>query len=136
MVQERSAITRLMTSGVLTVTTDTTVEEAAKTLLAEDIGSLIVVDEAHQPVGMFTTTDLAEFVSEGGTSADVAVSQYMTNRVVTISIHNSVRDAAAKMIRYGVHHLPVTDEEGSVTGMLSTMDLTSYFSYTRGSDII
>ncbi|MFC7203032.1 CBS domain-containing protein [Haloferax namakaokahaiae] len=136
MEQERTAVTRLMTPEVLTVTTDASVEEAAKTLLAEDIGSLVVVDETGRPVGMFTTTDLAEFVSDSGTPGDTTVSQYMTNRVVSIGTHDSIRDAAAKMIRHGIHHLPVTDEQGSVAGMLSTMDLTSHFSYTGGTDMI
>ncbi|WP_410767378.1 CBS domain-containing protein [Haloferax sp. DFSO60] len=136
MEQERTAVTRLMTSGVLTVTTDTAVEDAAKTFLSEDVGSLVVVDENDHPVGVFTTTDLAKFVSDGELRADTAVSQFMTNQVVTIGTHNSLGDAAAKMIRYGIHHLPVVNDDGSVAGMLSTMDLTSYFSYTGGTDMI
>lgn len=136
MERERTAVTRLMTSGVLTVRTDTKVEDAAKAFLSEGVGSLVVVDETDQAVGVFTNTDLAKFVSEGGSPADATVSQYMTNQVVTIGTHNSTRDAAAKMIRHGIHHLPVTDGKGSVIGMLSSMDLTSYYAYTGGTDVV
>ncbi|WP_231727950.1 CBS domain-containing protein, partial [Haloferax profundi] len=94
----------------------------------------MVVDENDEPIGVFTNTDLAVFVAEGGTGGETAVSEYMTERVVTIGSQDSVRDAAAKMIIHGIHHLPVTDEHGSVVGMLSTMDLTSHFSYTGGTD--
>ncbi|WP_195759378.1 CBS domain-containing protein [Haloferax marinisediminis] len=125
-----------MTSGVCTVATDATVEDAVSTLLAEGISSLVVVDETATPVGMFTNSDLATFVSEGGSPADVTVSAWMTDHVVTIDARNSIRDAAAKMIRHGIHHLPVTDDEGHVVGMLSTMDLTAHFSYTGGSDVV
>ena len=123
-----------MTSGVLTVTTDATVEDAAETLLEADVGSLVVVDESDRPVGMFTNTDLAEFVSESEVRAEGTVGEYMTDRVITVSAGDSIRDAAAKMISNGIHHLPVTDDEGRVTGMLSTLDLTAYTAYTDGRD--
>lgn len=136
MQQERTAVTRLMTSGVLTVTADTAVEDASKLFLSEDVGSVVVVDENDDPIGVFTNTDLAAFVAEGRTGGETAVSEYMTERVVTIGSQDSVRDAAAKMIIHGIHHLPVTDDHGSIVGMLSTMDLTSHFSYTGGTDMI
>jgi len=127
-------VTRLMTSGVLTVAADTRVREAAETLLEERVGSLVVVDEANQPVGMFTNTDLAEFVSGGKAGDEATVSEYMSSRVVTIGVGESLRDAAARMISNRIHHLPVTDDAGDVVGMLSTMDLTAYSSYTDGRD--
>ena len=127
-------VSRLMTSGVLTVATDTTVREAAETLLEERVGSLVVVDEETGPVGMFTNTDLAEFVSGGDAGDEATVSEYMSARVITVGVEESIRDAAARMISNGIHHLPVTDGEGDVVGMLSTMDLTAYSSYTDGRD--
>ena len=136
MEQARTSVERLMTSGILTVSDDATVEDAAARLSAEKIGSLVVVDGDDVPVGMFTTSDLATFVSEGGSRANEAVSQYMTATVVTITTQSSLTEAAAKMIRHGIHHLPVTGDEGQIVGMLSTMDLTSHYSYTTGSDMI
>jgi signal-transduction protein with cAMP-binding, CBS, and nucleotidyltransferase domain len=135
MEREKTPVARLMTSGALTVASDAALEDAAQTLLDEGVGSLVVVDESDRPVGMFTTTDLAEFVAEGASRTDATVAEYMTDRVVTIETRSSTRDAAARMIRNGVHHLPVT-EDGSVVGMLSTMDLAAYFAYTGGSDMV
>lgn len=127
-------VSRLMTSGVLTVATDTTVREAADTLLEERVGSLVVVDEETGPVGVFTNTDLAEFVSAGDAGDEATVSEYMSARVITVGVEESIRDAAARMISNGIHHLPVTDDADDVVGMLSTMDLTAYSSYTDGRD--
>lgn len=135
MEQEITPVARLMTTGVLTVGADATVGEAAATLIERGVGSLVVVNEADEPVGMFTTTDLAAFVSENEGRADATVSEYMTDSVVAITTGNSLRDAAAKMINNDIHHLPVTDETG-VIGMLSTMDLAAYFAYTGGSDYV
>lgn len=131
--QETSPVAQLMTSGVFTVTPDTPVREAAESLLEMDVGSLVVVDEDNRPVGMLTNTDLVEILSRGDVGDDTTVAQYMTNEIITISTRSSIREAAAKMINNRIHHLPVTDE-GNVVGMLSTMDLTSYLSYTAGAD--
>jgi CBS-domain-containing membrane protein len=38
------------------------------------------------------------------------------------------------MMTHGVHHLPVVDERRGVVGILSTMDLTAYLSYTAGTE--
>jgi CBS domain-containing protein len=132
--REGIPVTQLMTSGVRTVTPDTAVTDAAGTFVTEDIGSVIVVDGDDRPVGILTTTDLAEIVSTNALDADAPVERYMTDRVVTVAEQDSIRDAAARMLHHGVHHLPVTGDDGTVTGMLSTMDLTGYFSYTSGTD--
>ena len=134
MERDRIPVAQLMTAGVLTVSTDTAVEDAAETLLEEGVSSLVVIDENDHLVGMFTNTDLAEFVSSSELQAEATVAQYMTEQVITVGAQNSIRDAAATMISNGIHHLPVTDDEGDVVGMLSTLDLTAYFSYTDGRD--
>ncbi|WP_411963953.1 cyclic nucleotide-binding/CBS domain-containing protein [Haloferax sp. YSMS24] len=136
MKQARPPVERLMTSGVLTVAADTTVVDAAARMLAEGVGSLVVVDERDDSIGMFTNTDLAEFVSEGEFEADATVGAYMTKDVVTIGVQSSLTEAAAKMIRHDVHHLPVVGDGDSIVGMLSTMDLTTHYSYTTGSDMV
>jgi CBS domain-containing protein len=131
--REGIPVAQLMTSGVRTVTPDTAVTEAAGTFVTENIGSVIVVDDGR-PVGILTTTDLAEIISTDSLDADAPVERYMTDQVVTIGARESIRDAAAKMLHHGIHHLPVTGDDGTVSGMLSTMDLTAYFSYTSGTD--
>lgn len=134
MTRDRIPVAQLMTSDVQTVTATASIEDAAQTLLDEDIGSLVVVDDDHYPVGMFTTTDIAEFAAQSENRDDATVNQYMTERMITVGEQDSLRDAAATLISKGIHHLPVTDEEGVVVGMLSTLDLTAYYSYTDGQD--
>jgi CBS domain-containing protein len=123
-----------MTTGVFTVTPDTPITTAAGTLLEEDIGSLVVVDGDEQPVGMLTNTDLIGIVSTGALDDEATVEQHMSNRVVTIGERDSIREAAARMITNGIHHLPVTGDGGGIVGILSTMDLTAHLSYSAGTD--
>jgi CBS domain-containing protein len=132
---EGAPVTELMSTNIRTVTPGTTITEAAETLVEEGIGSLVVVDETDQPVGMFTTTDLARAVSVGDPATETTVEEYMTEDFYTLDARNGARDAAAKMIGRGVHHLPVVDDDGAVIGMVSTMDITSYLSYRTATDM-
>lgn len=132
---EGAPVTQLMSTDIHTVTPDTTITAAAGTLVGERIGSLVVVNDANQPVGMFTNTDLAKLVSDGRSPTETTVGEYMTEEFFTLDARNGARDAAAKMIGRHVHHLPVVDEDGSVIGMVSTMDITSYLTYRTATDM-
>jgi len=119
---------RLMSSDVVTVTPGTGVEEAAQMLLGENIGSVVVVDEAGKLKGILTSTDFVQIVAEKRPKDDTAVMEYMTEEVVTTTPHEKIRDAADRFITYDIHHLPVVDSDDHVVGMLSTTDLTAYIS--------
>ena len=124
-----------MSKSLHTITPDTTVTDAAGTLITEGIGSLVVVNDANHPVGLFTNTDLARLVSDGRSPAETTVEEYMTDEFFTLNAQNGARDAAAKMIGKNVHHLPVVDDDGAVVGMVSTMDITAYLSYRTVTDM-
>ena len=119
---------RLMSSGAVTVTPDTRVEDAAELLLEEGIGSLIVVDGDNQLAGILTSTDFVRIVRDSEPKAETTVERYMTEGVVTAEAGEPIREAADRLITYEIHHLPVVDEEEGVIGMLSTTDLAAYFS--------
>ena len=121
-------VARLMSSGVVTVTPDTLVEDAAELLLEEGIGSLVVVDDDNQLAGILTSTDFVRIVRDSEPKAETTVERYMTEGVVTAEAGEPIREAADRLITYEIHHLPVVDEEEGVIGMLSTTDLAAYFS--------
>jgi CBS domain-containing protein len=119
---------RLMSSGVVTVQPDASVQAAAETLREEQIGSLVVADGENRLQGILTSTDFVEIVAENTPKDDSTVSQFMTTDVVTVTAQDSIQDAADKLITNEIHHLPVVDREDHVVGMLSTTDLTAYIS--------
>ena len=119
---------RVMSDGIISVTPDTLVEEAAETLLEKQIGSLVIVDEENQLQGILTSTDFVRIVRDSEPKAETTVGEHMTEQVVTVTAQDSIREAADKLITYDIHHLPVVDETEGVIGMLSTTDLTAYIS--------
>lgn len=127
-------VKNLMTEELVTVSAKTTVEAAAARLVGGDVQSVIVVDETETPVGLFTTTDLANLVAARRGFTDALVADHMTTDLFTVGPDETVQAAAAKMIQQGIHHLPVIDEDDGVVGILSTLDLTGYLSATKVAD--
>lgn len=123
-------VARLMTSDLHTVAPDTLVEDAARVMLGNGIGSVVVVDDDRQLQGILTSTDFVRIVAERKPKDETAVSAYMTEDVVTAGAQDSIRDAADAMMEHGFHHLPVVDE-GEVIGILTTTDLTGYLSHLQ-----
>lgn len=119
-------VARLMSSGVISVTPDTLVEEAAQTLIDKEIGSLVVVNEDNHLQGILTSTDFVHIVAESKPKAETTVQRYMTTTVVTGGAQDTIAEAAETMITYGIHHLPIVDNDGVLIGILSTTDLASY----------
>jgi len=121
-------VARLMTTDVHTVTPDTLVEDAARDLIENEIGSLAVVDGEGRVAGILTSTDFVHIVAESKPKAETTVQRYMTTTVVTGDAQDSIAEAAQTMLTNGIHHLPIADDDGHLVGMLSTTDLAAYLS--------
>ena len=121
----------LMSSDLVTAKPETLVEDAARLLLEDDIGSLPVVDADNDLVGILTTTDFVTIVAHSEPKAETTVERYMTTDVVTATAQEDIRDAADRMLVNDCHHLPVVDDEEGLIGMISTADLTQYLSHVE-----
>jgi len=126
-------VKRLMTTELVTVEPSTEISSAAKVLLDQKAGSLVALDEDKQVSGILTCTDLAALVADKTVSDETTVDEYMTTDVVTISPQQSIQDAAVNMITEGIQHLPVTNSEDEMIGMLSTTDITNHLTYFGSS---
>jgi CBS domain-containing protein len=125
---DETPVNDIMSSPVITVSQDTTVAEAAGTLAAEHVGSLVVGDEILE--GIVTETDIVRAVGDGLDLASTAVTDIMSDPVVTIRPHEAVRAAGERMGHNGVKKLPVT-EDGRPVGIVTTTDLAHFFPRSR-----
>jgi CBS domain-containing protein len=100
---------------------DLTVGEAIRRMHAERVGSIVVVDAAGLPAGIFTTVDLLESVATGA-PLDAPISGRMTARPVTLEEEATLADAALAMARHGFRHIVVT-RDGRLSGVVSERDL-------------
>lgn len=100
---------------------DVSVAEAARRMMADDVGSLAVVDD-RDLVGILTERDVLRTVAEGVANETTKVSEVMTPDPDSLSPEVSVKDAAEWMMAAGYRHLPVIDD-GNLIGMISIKDL-------------
>ena len=86
-----------------------TVNDAVVTLFMEDVGSLIVIDDAGCLSGVISRKDLLKFTLGHANAAAMPVHMVMTREpnVVHVQPEDSVVEAAGKMIHHQVDSLPV-----------------------------
>jgi CBS domain-containing protein len=121
-------VSELMSSPVLTVSGETTVVEAARTLREKHVGSLVVGEEIVD--GIVTEADIVAAVGDELDLASTTVAEIMSEPVVTIRPDESVRVAGERMGHNGVKKLPVT-EDGEAVGIVTTTDLAHFVPRNR-----
>lgn len=119
-----------MVRPVLSVSPDTSVQEAAQLMESKHIGSLLV-KEGENFVGIITETDLTrKLVARGLQDKNPKVSEIMTAPLQTIDAHEPIVEANQRMASKRVRHLAVTEGD-EVVGMLSVKDLIHYYANPR-----
>jgi signal-transduction protein with cAMP-binding, CBS, and nucleotidyltransferase domain len=119
-----------MVKPVLSISSDTSVQEAAQLMESKHVGSLLVKD-GDTFVGIITETDLTrKIVARGLQDKNPKVSEIMTTPLQTIDCHEPIVDANQLMANKRIRHIAVT-EDNAVVGMLSVKDLIHYYANPR-----
>lgn len=104
-----------------TVTTTTTVLEAAQLMARERIGALLVLD-GERLAGIFTERDaLVRVLAQERDPAETSVADVMSAKPMTIRPDKPLAHALLLMYEGGFRHLPVS-EAGRVLGVVSVRD--------------
>lgn len=112
----------LVGRGAVTAPDSVSVREAAVTMAAENISSLILVDRDGVPSGIVTDRDLRERVVAQGRSFLEPVAAVMNRSLVKVDAGTLCFEALVKMINGGIHHLVVV-EDGGLKGVITNHDL-------------
>jgi len=109
--------------SVFSVEPEDTVFQALNLMARHDIGALLV-QERGRPVGIFSERDYARKVAlHGKASRDTRVREVMSDKVIFVTLSQSVEECMAIMTNRRIRHLPVLGEAGEVAGFLSIGDL-------------
>jgi CBS domain-containing protein len=105
----------------------TTVAEAARLMREHHTGDLVVIDESdgtREPVGIVTDRDIVmEVIARSHDPERTKVSEVMASPLVVASGSESVATAIERMRAHGVRRLPIVDDSGAVSGILTLDDL-------------
>jgi CBS domain-containing protein len=131
----------VMTCNPASVTADTPLSDAARLLLSSIFTGLPVADHDNRPIGVITQGDL---IRKGGLPlrlgllaesdqgrrnallnqlSSLRADKVMTSPPVMIAADRPLTEAVALMLEKDVKRLPVVNENGHLTGMLSRLDI-------------
>lgn len=131
-------VSRSMTRKVITVDPDKTVFEAQDLMAENSIRHLPIVDANQQLIGIVTDRDIRSalpynFIKDSCSAeqrdkiCSLTVKDIMTKEPISISPTYTIQDALLMIQNSRVGALPVVDEDGKLTGILSVRDLLRAF---------
>lgn len=102
---------------------EVTIRQVVELMAGRHLGSMIVVDAAQQPIGIFTLSDVLKRIVLPGASLDQPIAAVMTPRPYSLSFAANAHDAAVAMAMHGIRHVLVVDDGGCLKGVVSERDL-------------
>jgi CBS domain-containing protein len=113
--------------GVVTVTADSDILEAASLMRDEHVGFLVVVeseDTKRTPVGVLTDRDIVVQVTARGVEPrTLKVADVMSRKPLVATDVDDLNEAVQGMRISGIRRLPVVTREGGLTGILAMDDV-------------
>ena len=97
---------------------------AAHRMLQRKVGTLVVVNESREPIGILTDRDLVlRVLAAGKDPLETTVAEAMTDRVDSVEEDTPIERAVAVMRNGGYRRLPVVDGGGRLVGLVSLDDV-------------
>ncbi len=112
-----------MNPKVIVATKDISVKEAARIMSKYKIGSLIILKDKKDIIGVITESDIVrKIVATGLDAAKTKVEKTMSKEVITIDEDKDLGEACQVMVENKIKRLPVI-EDGKLVGILTTTDI-------------
>jgi len=109
---------------VATITQTATLRNAVDLLTERRIGALVVSGDGKAIEGIISERDIVRAVAASGTAAlDGSVGSVMSIDVVTCSVGDGVDRLMELMTDRRIRHLPVVDDRGHLSGIVSIGDV-------------
>lgn len=143
-------VSDIMTRDVVTLAAGGTVHEALALMGENRVSAIPVVDHAGKCVGIISTTDLVDMTRDvdddlyqldlvDATSrrflidrlahslGNESIETYMSESLVTVYPESTLATATKRILKAGVHHLPVVDKDDRLVGIVSSLDILAEF---------
>jgi CBS domain-containing protein len=147
-VQTRSILTAgsVMTRDPISVEPTTDARELARVLADNDISGVPVIDLQDRVVGVVSKTDLLRWCVTGGLDEDLlgalgngprtekkvdvdlgVVEDFMSSQPLLATSDEPVTSLARRMVEERVHRIIVVNEDGCLSGIVTSLDLLRAF---------
>lgn len=111
------------TDGVITLTTEATLSEAAALLSSRKIGTIVVSNDGKSADGILSERDIVRELGRRGAGCMTdQIEEVMTKKLVTCGLSDRVDDILQHMTDGRFRHVPVLDN-GELVGLISIGDV-------------
>jgi CBS domain-containing protein len=118
------SVGRICIREVDTAIFDETAATAAERMHQRAVGTLVVVNDASQPIGIITDRDLVTRVmAPGRLATETLLRDVMTAAPRTVSEHDSIESALSLMRSGNFRRVPVVDENKKLVGLVTLDDI-------------
>ena len=112
---------------LISITPDATIVDAADLLAREGIGAVLVVDGNGDLAGIISERDIVRAMPKLGQAVfEATVADLMTAEVITCRPESDVEELMRDMTENRIRHLPVVDDGGKLSGVVSIGDVVRY----------
>jgi CBS domain-containing protein len=126
----------IMTAGAQCARPSQTLTDVAKQMRELGVGMLPICGDDDRLEGTITDRDIVvRCIAEGGDPSSTSVSDFVSEKPVTIGADDPVEEALRTMAEHGVRRLPVIDGHDLV-GMLSQADVARNLPEERVGDLV
>ncbi len=108
---------------VATIQPDATVADLIAMLAEHNVGALVVSADGRTITGIVSERDVVHALTHGAESLTRPVASIMTSHVYCAPPETPVDELMGVMTEKRVRHIPVTDPEGSLLGIVSIGDV-------------
>ena len=108
----------LMLKEVVTTYGNVPTKEAIELLFKRHVGSIVVINESEQCIGIFTERDAIRVVAQN-VPLDAPVEKIMTKNPFTVNEDTVFQEAKSIIKSSKIRHLPVIDANGKLVGLIS-----------------
>jgi len=117
-------VSHIVTRSLITLPAGRTVLDAAKLMLENNIGLLVITQgqDSTRLVGVISERDIIRAIASGLTLT-MPVDEVCTKRVITVHENSDVAEAAKAMNKNKIRHVVVVDDKGKPIGVVSMRDL-------------
>jgi len=120
----------VMSSPVVTSKDDATINEIAQKLRKHNIGSVVIINKAREPIGIVTERDIIRRVlAEKKNPSSTMAKDVMSAPIESVTVGVTLEDTAKLMVEKRIKKLCVVDAEGKTIGVITEGDIVKNASY-------
>lgn len=122
---ESDTLKALIHRPPLMLEANTTAQEAAQRMNAQHHSAALIVEQ-QQLIGLVSDRDFRQKLVAQGKSLNIPLRDIMTSNPLVLQQDASWHKAQFLLMRHGINHLPVVDDQGQACGLITSQDLLQH----------